>query len=73
MIDETLRGVVINMHALGAVVRLEDGRLARFRQRDIARNRILTIVHSSGENLWHSVCRAISHRACAARAADARC
>jgi hypothetical protein len=39
MIDGTLRGVVINMHALGAVVRLEDGRLASVPAMDISRNR----------------------------------
>jgi hypothetical protein len=39
MNDETLRGVVINVHALGAVVRLEDGRLASIPATDIARNR----------------------------------
>ncbi len=39
MNDETLRGVVINVHALGAVVRLEDGRLASVPAGDITRNR----------------------------------
>lgn len=35
----TQRGVVINVHALGAVIRLEDGRLASAPAEDIARNR----------------------------------
>lgn len=39
MNDETQRGVVINIHVLGAVVRLEDGRLASVSAADIARNR----------------------------------
>lgn len=39
MTDETLRGVVINLHAFGAVVRLEDGRLASAPHADTSRNR----------------------------------
>ena len=39
MNGETQRGVVINLHAFGAVVRLEDGRLASVPAADLARNR----------------------------------
>lgn len=35
----TQRGVVINVHALGAVIRLDDGRLASAPAEDIARNK----------------------------------
>jgi hypothetical protein len=39
MNGETQRGVVINVHAFGAVVRLEDGRLASVPAADLSRNR----------------------------------
>jgi hypothetical protein len=39
MNGETQPGVVINIHALGAVVRLEDGRLASVPTADLSRNR----------------------------------
>ena len=39
MSDETQRGVVINLHAYGAVVRLEDGRIASAPATDIGKHR----------------------------------
>ena len=39
MSDQTQLGVVINLHAFGAVIRLEDGRLASAPATDLGKNR----------------------------------